>query len=928
MTYDNFTIKAQEAILKGQQYAGKFNHQTVDTAHLMKGILLVDEDVAPFLLKKLGVVISTLEKKLDEIIATLPKVSNADKQYLSNDANKALAMAKKLLKEYGDEFISIELILQGISGGNDQTARSLKDMGVSQKGLKEAILELRKGRKVTSQSAENQYNALKKFALNLNEQAASGKLDPIIGRDEEIRRVLHILSRRRKNNPVVIGQPGVGKTAIVEGIAWRIVNQDVPENLKSKTVYSLDISSLIAGAKYKGEFEERLKAVIKEVSGSDGQIILFIDEIHTLVGAGGGGGGMDAANILKPALARGELRAIGATTVDEYQKYFEKDKALVRRFQTVLIDEPSVEDTVSILRGLRERYETHHKVKIIDDALISAAELSNRYISDRYLPDKAIDLIDEAAAKLRLEMDSLPGDLDELDRRVRQLEIEREAIKREKDEEKLAQLNKTIANLNDRLSAKRAQWEQEKEIVETINKAKQNIENYKIAAEKAERESDYAKVAEIRYGKIKEEEAKLMVAEEKLEEVSAEKRMIDEEVDSDNIAEVVANWTGIPVAKMLQSEKDKLLSLEDQLHKRLIGQHEAVVAVSDAVRRSRAGLADANKPIGSFIFLGPTGVGKTELAKALAEILFNDERAITRIDMSEFQERHSVSRLVGAPPGYVGYEEGGELTEAVRRKPYSIVLLDEIEKAHPDTFNILLQVLDDGRLTDNKGRVANFKNTIIIMTSNMGAQVILENFEDLEHVDDDAKQDIVETTKIEVFELLKEDLRPEFLNRIDEQIMFTPLSKEEIRQILVLLLKGVRKLLKKQDMSIELSDPAKDFLADLGYDPQFGARPLKRVIQKEIINELSKELLAGNFKKGDTIFVDEFDGELVFINRANEAKPELDLPEDDDEDDEEIAETEVTDEVNEIEEVETSEGSTEPSADSEEETKKETDEEE
>lgn len=874
MTYDNFTTKAQEAILKAQQYAGGFSHQIVDTAHLLKGILLVDEDVAPYLLKKLGVAISTLEDKIEEQVKRYPKTTNVDKQSLSNDSNRALSVAKKSMAEYGDEFISIELLLQGILAGNDQTARNLKDLGVTKEGLKAAILELRKGRKVTSQSAENQYNALKKFAINLNESAQSGKLDPIIGRDEEIRRVLHILSRRRKNNPIVVGEAGVGKTAIVEGIAWRIVNQDVPENLKSKTVFSLDIASLIAGAKYKGEFEERLKAVIKEVSESNGDIILFIDEIHTLIGAGGGGGSMDAANILKPALARGELRAIGATTLDEYQKYFEKDKALVRRFQTVLIDEPSVEDTVSILRGLKERYENHHKVVILDDALIAATELSNRYITDRQLPDKAIDLIDEAAAKLRMEMDSLPGELDELDRKVRQLEIEREAIKRENDKEKLAQLNEQIANLSEALNARKAQWQSEKEIVDTINKAKQKIEDYKIEAEAAERNADFAKVAEIRYGKIKEQEAILHVAEEKLHNLSDEKRLTDEEVDSDNIAEVVANWTGIPVNKMLQSERDKLLKLEEQLHERLIGQDEAVRAVADAVRRSRAGLADENKPIGSFIFLGPTGVGKTELAKALAEILFNDEKAITRIDMSEFQERHSVSRLVGAPPGYVGYDEGGELTEAVRRKPYSIVLLDEIEKAHPDTFNILLQVLDDGRLTDNKGRVANFKNTIIIMTSNMSANIILENFEDLDEVRPEHRQDIIDTTKAEVFESLKEMLRPEFLNRIDEQIMFTPLSRKEIRQILLLLLKGVDKMLAKQDLYMELTDNAIDLLADLGYDPQFGARPMKRVLQREIINQLSKELLSGRFAKGDTIVGDEIQGNLFFRNKKDIKKVE------------------------------------------------------
>lgn len=879
MTYDNFTIKAQESILKAQQYAGGYNHQTVETVHLIKGILLVDEHVVPHLLKKIGVILPTLEKKIDEAVATLPKVSSVDKQYLSNDANKALARAKKLLKEYGDEFISVELLLQGILSGNDAGARALKDLGATEEGLKAAILELRKGRKVTSQSAEEQYNALKKFAINLNELASSGKLDPIIGRDEEIRRVLHILSRRKKNNPILVGEAGVGKTAIVEGIAWRIVNQDVPENLKSKTIFTLDIAGLIAGAKYKGEFEERLKAVIKEVTESDGKIILFIDEIHTLVGAGGGGGAMDAANILKPALARGELRTIGATTLDEYQKHFEKDKALVRRFQTILVEEPSIEDTVSILRGLKERYETHHKVTILDDALIAAAELSHRYISDRSLPDKAIDLIDESAAKLRLEIDSLPEILDELTRRVRKLEIEAIAIKRENDTDKLKVHNKLLANAQSELDAKMAQWKEEKEIVDTVNNLKQQIEEIKIEAEQAEREGDYGKVAELRYGKLNEKKTMLQVAEEKLHEISEDKRMTDEEVDANNIAEVVARWTGIPVAKMLQSEKDKLLNMEDQLHKRLIGQHEAVVAVSDAVRRSRAGLQDTGKPIGSFIFLGPTGVGKTELAKALAEVLFNTEAAITRIDMSEYMEKHSVSRLVGAPPGYVGYDEGGQLTEAVRRKPYSIILLDEIEKAHPDVFNLLLQVLDDGRLTDNKGRVVNFKNTIIIMTSNMGAQIILDNFEDLEEFEDDAqkRQDIIDTTKFEVFELLKEELRPEFLNRIDEQIMFTPLSRVEIQKILVLMLRGIKKMLAKQELELELSDKAIAYLADLGYEPQFGARPMKRVLQKELVNELSKSLLSGEFIKGDTIYADVDSKGLIFSKEPFK-KPDLELP--------------------------------------------------
>ncbi len=855
MTYDNFTIKSQEAILKAQQIAAANDQQNVDTVHLLKGILETDESTPQFLLKKADVNIATLEVELGKAINSLPKVENSDKQFLTNDANKALSQAKKMLKDFGDEYISIELLLLGILHGKDKGAIILKDLGATEKALKAAIVELRKGRRVTDQNAENQYNALNKFAINLNERAESGKLDPIIGRDEEIRRVLHILSRRKKNNPIIIGEAGVGKTAIVEGIAWRIVKQDVPENLQSKKIYTLDISGLIAGAKFKGEFEERLKGVIKEVTESNGEVILFIDEIHTLIGAGGGGGAMDAANILKPALARGELRTIGATTLDEYQKYFEKDKALVRRFQTVMIDEPSIEDTISILRGLQERYEVYHKIEILDEALIAAAELSHRYIADRHLPDKAIDLIDEAAAKLRLELDSVPEEIDEKDRKVRQLEIEREAIKREKNNKQLDGINKQIANAREELASVSAAWKSEKEIVDTIQNIRKEIEELEMLANKAERESDFEEVAKIRYGKIKEKEAMLKVAEEKLDKLPEENRFTNEQVNANDIAGVVARWTGIPVSKMLQSEKDKLLKLEDQIGERLIGQHEAVRAVSDAVRRSRAGLQDANRPIGSFIFLGPTGVGKTELAKSLAEVLFDDERAITRIDMSEFQERHSVSRLVGAPPGYVGYDEGGQLTEAVRRKPYSIVLLDEIEKAHPDTFNILLQVLDDGHLTDSKGRVASFKNTIIIMTSNMGAETILENFEDLDALGEKHRTEIIETTKIEVFEHLKENLRPEFLNRIDEQIMFLPLSKNEIKQILDLLMKKTYKMLAKQGVTLKISEKAKDLLAGLGYEPQFGARPLKRVIQKEVINELSKLVLSGQFGIGDTIYV-------------------------------------------------------------------------
>lgn len=864
MTYDNFTIKAQESILKAQQIAGGLDQQMVGTAHLIKGIIATDENVPKFIFQKMDINMGTLDQQLDKVINATPKVKGTEKQYLTDDANKALSTAKKMLKQLKDEFISVETILLGIIKGKDDASRVLKDLGATEKGMIAAIKELRKGRTVTSQHSEDQYNALGKFAINLNERAESGKLDPIIGRDEEIRRVLHILSRRKKNNPIIVGEAGVGKTAIVEGIAWRIVKQDVPENLQSKKIFTLDIASLIAGAKFKGEFEERLKGVIKEVTESNGQYILFIDEIHTLIGAGGGGGAMDAANILKPALARGELRTIGATTLDEYQKYFEKDKALVRRFQTVLIKEPSIEDTISILRGLQERYEVYHKIEILDEALIAAAELSHRYIADRHLPDKAIDLIDEAAAKLRLELDSVPEEIDEHDRRVRQLEIEREAIKREKDKKKLANINEQIANAKEKLDSLTASWKNEKEVVDTIQNIKKKIEELEQQADKAERESDFEEVAKIRYGKIKEQEAMLKVAEEKLKELPEEGRFTNEEVTANDIAEVVARSTGIPVQKMMQSEKDKLLNLEDELHKRLIGQDEAVRAVSDAVRRSRAGLQDENRPIGSFIFVGPTGVGKTELAKALAEVLFDDEKAITRIDMSEFQERHSVSRLVGAPPGYVGYEEGGELTEAVRRKPYSIVLLDEIEKAHPDTFNILLQVLDDGRLTDNKGRVANFKNTLIIMTSNMGAETILENFEDLDALGEEHRADILDTTKSEIFEHLKENLRPEFLNRIDEQIMFLPLTRDEIKKIMGLMLKKTRKMLNKQGIVLEINQDAQDKLADMGYDPQFGARPMKRVLQKELVNELSKLVLSGKFSIGDTIYVGTEKGDLLF----------------------------------------------------------------
>jgi ATP-dependent Clp protease ATP-binding subunit ClpB len=855
MTYENFTVNAQEAILKSQQLAGSLDQQGVDTIHLIKGIIETDEKLAEFLLNKMGVNLPMLKRDLNVELEKYPKVQGGDKQYLTNDANKALATAKKLLKEFGDEFISIELMLMGIILGNDKAATILKNHGVTADKMKVAITELRKGRKVTDQNAENQYNSLKKFAVDLNERAESGKLDPIIGRDEEIRRILHILSRRKKNNPILLGDPGVGKTAIVEGIAWRIVQQDVPENLKTKRIFTLDMAALVAGAKYKGEFEERLKAVINEVIASDGEVIMFIDEIHTLIGTGGGQGAMDAANILKPALARGELRTIGATTLDEYQKYFENDKALVRRFQTVNIDEPSVEDTISILRGIQEKYEVYHKIGILDEALIAAAELSHRYISERKLPDKAIDLIDEAAAKLRLELDSVPEDVDELDRKVRQLEIEREFIKKEKDDKKLKVISEQIANTKEKLDSLKAAWQSEKEIVDTIQNIRKQIEQLEYEAQKAERESDFEKVAKIRYGDLKEKEAQLKVANEKLEKLPEESRFTNEMVTANDIADVISKWTGIPVSKMLQSEKTKLLALEEEIGKRLIGQKEAVEAVADAVRRSRAGLQDEKKPIGSFIFLGPTGVGKTELAKALAEVLFDDESAITRIDMSEYQEKHSVSRLVGAPPGYVGYDEGGQLTEAVRRRPYSIILLDEIEKAHPDTFNILLQVLDDGRLTDNKGRVANFKNTIIIMTSNMGSETILENFEDLDALGDKHKADIIETTKVEVFEMLKENLRPEFLNRIDEKIMFLPLSKAEIKQIALLMIKKLTKNLAKQEIGIQFDESAMTLLADLGYEPQFGARPMTRVIQKEIINELAKNVLSGKFSAGDTIYI-------------------------------------------------------------------------
>ena len=864
MTYDNFTAKAQEAIQKGQQIASGLSHQQVETMHLLKGIMETDESLSQFLLEKSGVNVPQLKRKIEDTFKDFPKITGTDQQYLTNDANKALSKAKGMLTAFGDSFISLELMLLAIVQGEDKGARILKDLGMTEANLKGAIQELRKGRKVSDQHTEDSYNALGKYAQNLNERAENGKLDPIIGRDEEIRRVLHILSRRKKNNPILIGEAGVGKTAIVEGIAWRIVKGDVPENLKTKKIFSLDISSLIAGAKYKGEFEERLKGVIDDVTEANGEIILFIDEIHTLIGAGGGQGAMDAANILKPALARGELRTIGATTLDEYQKYFEKDKALVRRFQTVVIDEPSVEDSISILRGLQERYEVYHKIQIMDEAIVAAVELSHRYISDRQLPDKAIDLIDEAAAKLRLELDSLPEEIDECDRKVRQLEIEREVIKREKNDKLLNNIEEQIAQAREKRDSLVAGWKSEKEIIDTIQAIRKRLEEMENEAEKAERSSDYERVAKIRYGEMQEQQVMLRVTEEKLSKLPEESRFTNEKVTASDIAQVVSKWTGIPVDKMTQSEKDKLLRLEDEIGARLIGQEEAVAAVADAIRRSRAGLQDAERPIGSFIFLGPTGVGKTELAKTLAEVLFNDEKAMTRIDMSEYQEKHTVSRLVGAPPGYVGYDEGGQLTEAVRRRPYSIILLDEIEKAHPDTFNILLQVLDDGRLTDNKGRVANFKNTIIIMTSNIGSENILENFEDLVKMGDKHRTEVLETTKAEVLNMLKENMRPEFLNRIDDQIMFLPLDKIEIYKVLDLLLKGTQKMLAKQGLLLKMSEKAKGFLTNLGYDPQYGARPLKRVLQKEVINELSRQILIGSFSFGDTIYIDANNKGLLF----------------------------------------------------------------
>lgn len=863
MNLNNYTIKAQEAIQKASEITTGNQQQAIENAHLLKGMLLVDENVVNYLLKKLNVNISRLNTSLDEQIASYPKVSGSN-VYLSSDTNSTLQKALSYVKEFKDEFVSVEHLLLAILGGKDKTANLLKDYGATEKDLKKAILELRGNNKVTDQNAEATYNSLNKYARDLNEYAESGKLDPVIGRDEEIRRVMQILSRRTKNNPILVGEPGVGKTAIAEGIAFRIIKGDVPENLKTKTVFSLDMGALIAGAKYKGEFEERLKAVIKEVTQAEGNIILFIDEIHTLVGAGGGEGAMDAANILKPALARGELRAIGATTLNEYQKYFEKDKALERRFQKVTVDEPNTADAISILRGIKEKYETHHKVRIKDEAIIASVEMSQRYISDRFLPDKAIDLMDEAASKLRLEMDSVPEVVDELERRIMQLEIEREAIKRENDEKRVKELSEEIANLSNERDSVRAKWQGEKDLVDNVNTKIEQIENFKLEADQAERAGDYGKVAELRYGKIKEAEAEVEKLKKQLEaEQGEEGRMLKEEVTADDIAGVVSRWTGIPVSKMIQSEREKLLHLEDELHKRVAGQEEAIEAISDAIRRSRAGLQDPRKPIGSFIFLGTTGVGKTELAKALAEYLFNDETALVRIDMSEYQERHAVSRLIGAPPGYVGYDEGGQLTEAVRRKPYSVVLLDEIEKAHPDVFNILLQVLDDGRLTDNKGRVVNFKNTIIIMTSNIGSNVIQENFT---YLNDENHDEVVAKTKNELFELLRRTIRPEFLNRIDEIIMFTPLSRNEIGAIVQLQFKQLQDTLNEMGISIKATDAALEWLGQLGYDPQFGARPLKRVIQKKVLNELSKQILSGKINKDSNIKLDEFDHNFVFLN--------------------------------------------------------------
>ncbi|MBK9379862.1 MAG: ATP-dependent chaperone ClpB [Chitinophagaceae bacterium] len=866
MNLGNFTIKAAEAFQQAQQIAFNAQSPNIETEHILKALLDQQDSPVEYLLKKNNVTVNLVESKLDELISKLPKASGEAAQQISREANSVVLRAGAVLKQFNDEFVTTEHLLLAIVQGNDSTAKLLKNTGLTEKGLIAAIKDLRKGESVTSQTQSQEYNALNKYAKNLNELARQGKLDPVIGRDEEIRRTLHILSRRTKNNPILVGEPGVGKTAIAEGIAHRIVNGDVPENLKSKIIYALDMGLLIAGAKYKGEFEERLKGVVKEVSSSDGEIILFIDEIHTLVGAGGGEGAMDAANILKPALAKGDLRAVGATTLNEYQKFFEKDKALERRFQKVMVDEPSVEDAISILRGLKDRYETHHHVRIKDEAIIAAVELSSRYVTDRFLPDKAIDLIDESAAKLRLEMNSMPEELDTLERQIRQLEIEREAIKRENDEVKLKELNTEIANLAVSRDTYKAKWNQEKELVDKVQNAKEEAERLKLSAEQAERNGDYGLVAEIRYGKIKEQEKLIADLTKQIEE-SGEKRLLKEEVDAEDIAESIAKATGIPVQKMLQSDREKLLKLEEHLHERVVGQDEAIMAVADAIRRSRAGLQDPKKPIGSFIFLGTTGVGKTELAKALAEYLFDDESMMTRIDMSEYQEKHTVSRLVGAPPGYVGYDEGGQLTEAVRRKPYSVVLLDEIEKAHPDVWNVLLQVLDDGRLTDNKGRVVNFKNTIIIMTSNIGSHLIQDAFDG---VNENNIEEANAKAKLDVMNLLRQTIRPEFLNRVDEIIMFQPLLKKEIAGIVKIQLNNLQKLVADSGIQLVFSDYALEFLADQGFDIQFGARPLKRLIQKEIVNQLSKRILAGDIDKTKPVLVDVFDGVVVFRNETPE----------------------------------------------------------
>lgn len=866
MNLGNFTMKATEAVQQAQQLAFNAKHTNIETEHLLLALLEQQDSPVSYLLKKNNVTVNLLEGKLREALQKLPTTSGEAAQMASRELGNVVLRAGAALKQFGDEFVTPEHLLLALLQGNDSTGKLLKEAGLTEKGLIAAITELRKGEKITSQTQSQEYNALNKYARNLNELARQGKLDPVIGRDEEIRRTLHILSRRSKNNPILVGEPGVGKTAIAEGLAMRIVNGDVPDNLKSKIIYALDMGQLIAGAKYKGEFEERLKAVVKEVSTSEGEIILFIDEIHTLVGAGGGEGAMDAANILKPALARGELRAVGATTLNEYQKYFEKDKALERRFQKVMIEEPGVDDAISILRGLKDRYETHHHVRIKDEAIIAAVTLSNRYMTDRFLPDKAIDLMDESAAKLRLEMNSMPEELDKLERQIRQLEIEREAIKRENDEEKLKSLNIEISNLSVERDTLKAKWLAEKELVEKVQQAKASIEQLKLQAERAEREGDYGKVAEIRYGKVKEQEALIQELTEQIQQ-TGEKRLLKEEVDAEDIAENVAKSTGIPVSRMLQSEREKLLLLEDELHQRVVGQEEAITAVADAIRRSRAGLSDPRKPIGSFIFLGTTGVGKTELAKALAAYLFDDESMMTRIDMSEYQEKHTVSRLVGAPPGYVGYDEGGQLTEAVRRKPYSVVLLDEIEKAHPDVWNVLLQVLDDGHLTDNKGRMVNFKNAIIIMTSNLGSHIIQSNFEG---VNERNKDEIVERTKVEVMQTLRQTIRPEFLNRVDEIILFQPLMRSEIRGIIAIQLRQLEKMVAANGIELRFTDYLTDYLTENGYDPQFGARPLKRLIQKEIINQLSKKILASSIDQSKPVVVDVFDGLVVFRNEATE----------------------------------------------------------